>query len=163
MLIGREYRKAVSQVFSYGLFRLVAIWLIVAACMQYGQAGRAAALVIIAFDILILGLHKAVVLSVAEQTRTNWYERLTNRIFYKLFFDHLRADGAKSIDIDDLFREASKDARADLAKADEDSRLDAGLFDKTGWHWFGGAVNFVSMTVGKALYYGSAMAAGATL
>lgn len=163
MIYGREYRKQISQSLAFAIYRTIAIWLIVAACMNYGQAGQAVALGIVAVDICSYGAYRAVAFITTEQTRKDWLDRLTNRVFYKLFFDRLRESGANSIDIDDLFREASRAAVDDIKKAEEESRIAHGLFDRTAWHWAGGMFSFVGLIFWNVLYYGSAMVVGSML
>lgn len=48
MLVGRDYRKRFSQLAAYAVYRYIAVWLIVYACVTYGEFGQAVALGVIA-------------------------------------------------------------------------------------------------------------------
>lgn len=157
---GREYRKLVSQGIAYVAFRWVAIWILVAACVRQGEAGRAVALGIIALDICVTGLGKALVFHAADQRRTDWFERLTNRIFYQKFWEEVQAGNAQYIDVDELFKQATRGAAADIKKADENDREVFGFLDRTGWHWLGGVISFVGLSFWLTIYYGSAWVLG---
>jgi hypothetical protein len=88
-------------------------------------------------------------------------DRLTNRCFYRLFFEEIRTgNGGTRADIDELFKLASAEALADIKRADDDSAKDAGFLDKTAWHWFGGILSFLWRCVSFYVYYGSAMYVG---
>lgn len=159
MLIGRHRRKAISQAIAFGTFRWLILWIIVAICASYGRAGQSAALAIFAVDIMITGTIKGLAFGLDEQVRKVWADELTHRIFYKMFWDELRGGGVHAIDVDGLFSLATKEAAADLAKADERDIA----FDSTAWHWFGGFLSFCWLIIGYGLYYGSAIYFGSTI
>jgi hypothetical protein len=157
VLIGRNYRKAISQIVAFGAFRWIAIWLLVGACVANGQpVGTTGALVIIAVDIIAHSGFWGASLSADIQKRQQWTDTLTNRTFYKLFWEELRGEGRAGIDIEELFTRAAKEAAANIKKADEDSKLADGWLDSTIWHWFGGVLSFIGQIIGYSLYYGSA-------
>ena len=157
VLIGRDFRKTISQAFAFSAFRWIAIWLLVGACVAHGEpVGTTGALVIIAVDIIARSGFIGSSFSAVDKQRKQWADTLTNRTFYKLFWEELRGSGATGIDIDELFKRATKEALADIKKADEASKLDSGWLDSTPWHWFGGVLSFVGQIVGYCLYYGSA-------
>jgi hypothetical protein len=160
LLIGREYRKAVSQTFAYAAFRAVAIWGLVAACASQGQAGKAAALVIVAVDIMTIGVGRGTTFLVKEKEKTDWLDRLTNRFFYKLLIERIQSGEFRHIDPDELFNAARKEALEDIKIADEPSFIGLGMLDTTGWHWFGGVLSFVYHCIYFLLYYGSAVMVG---
>jgi hypothetical protein len=158
LLIGRSLRKAISQAFSFAAFRWIAIWLIIAACASKGQPGIAAALVVIAVDIISMGNVKATAFSISEQSIRDWKDRLTNRCFYKLLIEEIRAGNSMvSLDVDELFMRASAEADADIKRASDESHEDAGFLDTIRWHVFGGIISFIWQWVGSAIYYGSAI------
>ena len=163
MLVGREYRKSVSQAFAFAAYRWIAIWLIIAACASKGDLGIACGLVVVAADIIATGNFIATAFALNEQTRKDWLDLLTNRIFYKLLFEQIRGGSGAAVDVDELFNLASKEAVADMKRAAEDSAVDAGFFDKTGWHWIGGVLSFIWRCVSSILYYGSALYVGSVL
>jgi hypothetical protein len=139
----------------------MAIWLIIAACASRGQPGIAAALVVVALDIISIGILRATSYNIDEQSRTDWKDRLTNRCFYKLLVEEIRAgNSTTSLDVDELFRRASSEASADIKRASDESASDAGFLDTTRWHVFGGFISFVWQWVGSAFYYGSALYLG---
>jgi hypothetical protein len=157
VLIGRVYRKTISQGVAFIAFRWIAIWLLVGACVANGKpAGTTGALVIIAVDIIAHSSLRGLSFSAAHQERKQWTDTLTNRTFYKLFWEELRGTGPTGINIEELFSRAAKEAVADVQKADKDSKLDNGWLDSTPWHWFGGVLSFLGQIVGYCLYYGSA-------
>jgi hypothetical protein len=160
LLIGREYRKAVSQTFAYAAFRAVAIWVLVAACAAEGQAGKVAAFVIIAVDIMSIGVGRGTTILVKEKEKTDWLDRLTNRFFYKLLIERIQSGEFRHVDPDKLFDAARKEALQDIKTAHEQSRFDAGPLDNTAWHWFGEVLSFVYHCIYFLLYYGSAMIVG---
>ena len=152
LLIGRDLRKAISQAFSYAAFRWLAIWLIIAACASKGQPGIAAALVVIAVDIISLGNAKGTGFQIAEQSNRDWKDRLTNRFFYKLLIEEIQAGNTTaSIDVDELFKRASAEADADIKRASDESHGDAGFFDTTRWHVFGGILSFIWQWLGSGI------------
>lgn len=155
---GRERRKAVSQAWAFGAYRWGAIWLIVAACASNGKIGIAIGLAIAAVDVMLTGVFKGLAFAIAEKSQKDWFDRLTNRLFYKLLWEQMRTGGAQAVDVDELFKEASAAAAADVKIADEGSRLDG--FDSTAWHWFGGLLSFLWLIVSSLLYYGSALIVG---
>ena len=160
MLFGRAYRKFVAQLWAYIAYRWVAVWLLVAACSARGQAGEAAAFVIIAGD-LSAGVIAKIIVGVTEDAyRKDWLDRLTNRMFYKLFWDQLVDGGARSVDVSHLFQQATKDAVADIKIAADDDKMLWGALDKTAWHWAGGVISFLWQWVAAILYYGSAWTVG---
>src|SRR5262249_35585667 len=116
LLIGRDYRKFLSQTFAYTAFRWLAIWFIIMACASYGQPGIAAGLVVAAVDLMLAGNQKATAAALIGQSQTDWKDRLTNRIFYKLLFQEIRDGSGAHIDVDDLFRLASEEAGADIKR-----------------------------------------------
>lgn len=157
MLIGRDYRKGISQGLAFGVFRWIAIWLLVGACVANGSpTGTTGALVIIAMDIIAYASLRALAFTAADQQRKQWNDLLTNRIFYKFFWEELRGAGPNAIDIDELFNRARTEALADFEKADQSSKANYGWLDSTAWHWVGGALSFLGQFVGYCLYYGSA-------
>jgi len=161
LLIGRDLRKAISQAFSYAAFRWLAIWLIIGACASKGQPGIAAALVVIAVDIISLGNARGTGFQIAEQSSRDWKDRLTNRCFYKLLIEEIRmGNSMASLDVDELFRRASTEADADIKRASDESHENAGFFDTTKWHVFGGILSFIWQWVGSGIYYGSAILIG---
>jgi hypothetical protein len=97
---------------------------------------------------------RAVVAAFREELqKLGWAEGRNIRI---LLLEDIRELGSNSIDVDELFRRATKEAVADVKKAEEDSKIDSGWLDSTGWHWFGGLLSFLGQTLGYLLYYGSA-------
>jgi hypothetical protein len=160
MLSGRDYRKAISQGIAYGIYRWIAIWLIIAVCASKGELGIAAGLVIAAVDIIVLGGFRGTEFTLRQMSRDTWRDHLTDRFFYKLLFDEIRSGNNDHIDIDELFKLASKEAGADIKRADDNSVEDAGVFGTTAWHWFGGAISFVGCCVWFVLYYASALYLG---
>jgi hypothetical protein len=163
-MFGRDYRKLISQIWAYVIFRWIVVWvLIVLASGIRGGAGEAAALVIICIDIVAGSLGRVTALALATQSRKDWLDRLTNRCFYKLLWERLRADTRADIDIDDLFKLAGQDALADIKLADDAERLEAGFFDRRGWHFFGGVMSFVGLLIGLVTYYGSALYIGSDM
>ena len=71
-------------------------------------------------------------------------------------WEDIKASGANAVDVDGLFNTATKEAIADVKKADENSKLESGWLDSVTWHWFGGVLSFVGQVIGYWLYYGSA-------
>ena len=157
MLIGRAYRKAISQTAAFVLFRWIAIWLLVAACVANGQpVGTTGAFVIVAVDIIAHSSFKGSSLILADEQRKQWIDTLTDRTFYKLFWQELRGGGPTGIDVEEIFRRANQEALDDVQKANEESKRESGWLDSVPWHWFGGALSFLGQIVGYCLYYGSA-------
>jgi hypothetical protein len=157
VLIGRNLRKAVSQGIAFAAFRWIAIWLLVGACASYGEPfGTVGAIVIIAVDIIAHSSFSGRSLLNADQQRRQWVDTLTNRIFYRLLLENIRAAGSNGVDVDELFRTATQEATEDIRKADEDSKIDSGWLDSKAWHWFGGLLSFVGQVVVYWVYYGSA-------
>jgi hypothetical protein len=99
MLIGRAYRKTISQLFGYAIYRYLAVWILVAACASYGPTGEAVSLAIIAISISIASTYGAVKLLIDEQSSQDWRDRLTNRFFYQLFWDSLKSGEREYLDI----------------------------------------------------------------
>jgi hypothetical protein len=85
MLIGRSFRKSISQALAHGIYRWIAVWILIAACASYGPMGQAVSLAIIAINIVLGSTYRAVKFLIDEQSRENWRDRLTNRFFYQLF------------------------------------------------------------------------------
>jgi hypothetical protein len=84
MLIGRNYRKAISQGVAFALFRLISIWLLVGASVSQGQpAGHVGAIVIIAVDIIAYASAKGLSFTAEDHQREQWMNTLTNRFFYR--------------------------------------------------------------------------------
>lgn len=154
---GRDYRKAISQAWAAIAVRWIAIWVAVASCAGYGRPGTAAAFVIVAIDITTSAQYRGTILLLTEMQRKDWLDRLTNRCFYKIFWEELRSQNGRYIDIDDLFKRASADALEDIGVANEKALF----YDGTFWHIFGGFLHFVWLSVSLVLYYGSAMYFGA--
>jgi hypothetical protein len=160
MLIGREYRKAISQAWSHIAYRWLAIWLIILWCASKGQPGIAAGLVVAAVDIIGGANSLATAFLLNEKSRNDWLDRLTNRCFYKLLVAEVRAGRSSNIDVDDLFKAASQEAVKDINRADQDASMEAGFLGATWWQWFGGIVSFIWKFVSFGLYYGSALYLG---
>jgi hypothetical protein len=157
LIVGRQYRKGMSRTVAFVLFRWVALWLMVAACAGLGQAGQAAALVIVATDIVIESVFLGQWAYRTDEARERWVDTLTHRIFYRLLFDLVRDHGTQDIDIDYLFSKATEEAGADLRSVDKREDFWA---DTTLWHWFGGAWSFLYQFLSYGLYYGSAFYLG---
>jgi hypothetical protein len=154
MLIGRDYRKALSQGVAFAVFRLIAIWLLVGAAVSYGEpVGHVGATVIIAVDIIAYSSFKGLSFAAEDHQREQWMNTLTNRFFYKLIWEDIQEGRARDVDVDELFKRATQETRADIQKADEDS---IGVFDSWTWHWFGGVLSFLGQVIGYGVYYGSA-------
>src|SRR5262249_60115602 len=117
----------------------------------------AAGLVVAAVDLMLAGNQKATAAALIGQSQTDWKDRLTNRIFYKLLFQEIRDGSGAHIDVDDLFRLASEEAGADIKRASDESDAEAGFLGTTAWHWFGGIISFLWLAVSFWLYYGSAL------
>ena len=160
MLIGRDYRKSISQAFAYGAYKWIAVWLIIATCASKGQLGVAAGLVVAAVDIVAGSLFTGIALVLNEQSRRDWMDRLTNRCFYTILFQELRDGRSASVDVDELFQLAAKEALADIKRAGDDSAIQAGFLDTKAWHWIGGILLFLWLSVSFGLYYGSALYLG---
>lgn len=160
VLIGRDYRKSISQTWAYIAYRWLAIWLIIAMCAAYGKPGIAAGLVVAAVDIIGGGNSLAVAVFLNEKSRKDWMDRLTNRCFYKLLVEEVRAGRSNNIDVDELFKAASQEAVEDIKRADHDASMEVGVFGTTWWLWFGGVVSFLWKFVSFGLYYGSALYLG---
>jgi hypothetical protein len=160
MLIGRDYRKFISQAVAYGAFRFLTIWLIVAMCASEGKLGIAVGLVVAAVELISEGSTKFTRLLIDEKSRGDWKDRLTDRCFYSLLFEEIRIGNGSRIDIDELFKLASAEALVDIKRADNESAEEAGILDKTAWHWFGGALSFLWRCASFYLYYRSAIYVG---
>jgi hypothetical protein len=158
MLIGRAYRKAISQALGYAIYRWFAIWILIAACASYGSSGQAVSLAIIAINISLSSNFRAVKLLIDEQSRQDWRDRLTNRFFYQLFWDSLKSGDREYLDIDNLFQEAGKKATADIKSAADAEH--EGFWDSGWWHTFGGVLHFIGALVTDVVYYGSAFWVG---
>jgi hypothetical protein len=52
MLVGRDHRKRVSQGLAFAIYRYVALWFLVYACVTYGEVGQAVALGVVALGIM---------------------------------------------------------------------------------------------------------------
>jgi hypothetical protein len=160
VLIARDYRKFVSQGVAYIAFRWIIIWFIIAVCASKGQRGIAVALALAGVDVIAEGASKATVFAIEQQSRQDWRDRLTNRCFYKLLFERIRDGHSSGLDVEELFAVASKDALADIERANRASAADAGFLDTTAWHWFGGIISFLWRCVSFGVYYGSALYLG---
>jgi hypothetical protein len=158
MLIGRSYRKSVSQAFAYAIYRWVAVWILIAVCAGHGPTGEVVSLAIIAINIALASTYGAVKLLIDEQSRQDWRDRLTNRLFYQLFWDSLKSGEREYLDVDELFQQAGKKATADIKSAADAE--DAGFLDSGWWHTFGGVLHFVGTLVADVIYYGSAFWVG---
>jgi hypothetical protein len=77
-------------------------------------------------------------------SREDWFYQLTNRIFYVLFFDRLK-EGSAGLDLSDLFEEAAREAKADIAVADEKGPF----LDGRAWHIMGGVLSFFGLLLGE--------------
>lgn len=158
MLIGRSFRKSISQALAYAIYRWIAIWILIAACASYGSTGQAISLAIVAISIALSSTYGAVKILIDEQSRQDWRDRLTNRFFYQLFWDSLKSGEREHLDIDELFNEAGKKATADIKSAADTEG--AGFLDSGWWHTFGGVLHFIGTLVADVLYYGSAFWVG---
>jgi hypothetical protein len=156
MLIGQPYRKLISQTGAYIAYRAIAVWLLVALCASFGQMGLVVSLGVVAITISVAGTGTGLHLLIVRQSRQDWQDRLTNRIFYELFWEALKSEDR--VDIDQLFKEAGEKATADIKSAA--SRDEFGFLDKTTWHWFGGALHFLGLLFWDLVYYGSAIWVG---
>ena len=160
MLIGRDYRKSISQAIAYGTYKWIAVWFIIAICASKGQLGVAAGLVVVAVDIVAGGLFRGIALVLIEQSRQDWRDRLTNRCFYKILFEELRDGRSANVDVDELFQFAAKEALADIKRAGDYSAIQAGFLDTKAWHWIGGILSFLWLCVSFGVYYGSTLYLG---
>lgn len=160
MLIGRDFKKSVSQLWANLLFRWVALWILVAFCASKGPAGFVAGIVIIAVEIIVVSSVRGLLLVLEVHARKDWYDRLTNRLFYGLLIEEFRAGRGSMLDVDELFKLATKQAIEDINIADTDSNTAAGALGTTSWHWFGGVLSFVGQVIGSFLWYGSALVIG---
>src|SRR6516165_514295 len=106
MLIGREFRKVISQGLAYVVYRWIAVWILVALCASYGTFGLVVSFGIIALNICLSGVYKGVQLLIANQSNQDWQDRLTNRFFYELFWENLKSDNREYLDISELFKQA---------------------------------------------------------
>jgi len=157
LLIGRSYRKAFSQVFAFGAFRWVAVWLLVGECAANGQpVGTTGAIVIIAVDIISHSGWSGSNIADRVRERRRWADMLTLQTFYSLFLQQVKESGVSRTDVDDLFKKANEAAITEIERADKDSRTQNGWLDSTAWHWFGGVLYFLGQAVVYFLYYGSA-------
>jgi len=164
MLIGRDYRKLIYQSFGYGLYRFVAVWIIVAICASYGAVGQVVALGLIAVSIIVAGVVRGLGLMIEEQSRQDWRDRLANRIFYELFWAGLKSNDRAHLDINGLFMAAGQKAVADINKAAKNANEgDFEFLDKSWWHWVGGVLHFLGLLIGDVLYYGSALWVGSSI
>ena len=158
MLIGRTLRKEISQLFAFGLYRMVALWVLVALCASYGRVGLVMSFGIIALSICINSVHRGTKLLIEEQSNRDWKDRLTNRFFYELFWENWKSDNREYLDIMKLFREASDKANEDIKTVSDQDKWDP--LDKTSWHLVGGVLHFFSLLIGDVIYYGSAIWVG---
>jgi hypothetical protein len=125
-----------------------------------GRPGMAAALVVVAADVISEGTSKFTALKIEEQSRQDWKDCLTHRIFYKLLVERIRDSHSADVDVEDLFKIASEEASADIKRASDQSAANAGFPDTTAWHWFGGILSFLWQCASAGLYYGSALYVG---
>jgi hypothetical protein len=163
LLFGRDYRKLISQLAAGGIYRLLATWILVAACATYGEVGKAVALGVIAVSIMVGSVVTANKLFLVEQSREHWKDRLTNQLFYGLFWERLKSVHRESLDIEELFREAREKALADIKSAEAASNEEFAFIDKTGWHWIGAVIHFFGRLSGDVIFYGSALWVGTTI
>ena len=159
-MFGRQYKKNISQSLAYLIFRTLAVWILVAASAGHGAIGLVGCYVIIAVDLIAAGVVRALNFKSDEQSRKDWLDRLTNRLFYEHFWERLRVEGSEQIDVNDLFRTASKAALDDIKKAEADEHEHMGFLDRTVWHWFGGVLSFIGMIFWTVVYYYSAIHIG---
>lgn len=96
-MFGREYRKFASRLLALIAFKWIAIWLLIAASVRHGRAGEAVALGIIALDICTTCVLRTSVAISANRSRKDWADRLTNRIFYQLFWAQVTAGNAHDL------------------------------------------------------------------
>lgn len=162
MIIGRELQKLNSQAWAYALFRWISLWILIAYCASKGPAGSTAGAVIIAVEIIAVGSWKALVLALNGVSTKDWMDRLTDRIFFKLLIEEFRAGRGSTLEVDDLFIVAGKQAVEDMKRASQDSIDSAGMFGSVGWHWFGGSLSFLWQLIASVLWYGSALYFGGT-
>lgn len=155
---GRLYRKSLSQAVAFIWFRWIAVWLLVVSLAGMPN-GTALSLIVIVLDLGIRAVGVSTFHQNQETRRQDWHDRLTNRLFYRLFYESVR-DG-RLIDVDVLFEEATRMARKDIEKAqDDEMAFSPKYLDKTWWHWIGGVISFVWLGISMTLYYGSAIALG---
>jgi len=159
-VFGRQYKKNISQALAHMVFRAVGVWILVAASAAHGSVGIVGCYVIIAADLIAGGIIRAFNIKSDEQSRKDWLDRLTNRLFYEHFWERLRTDSREYIDINELFKTASRAAVDDIKQAEADEHVNMGVFDRTTWHWAGGVLSFIGMVFWAVVYYGSAVFIG---
>jgi hypothetical protein len=145
-------QREIAKTWGFIVFKTVArFFLITAAFMETDQAaGRVCVILLIAIDLALKTNMTFVEASAIEISDKMWFYTLTNRIFYRGFFEKVRS--GEHLDVDYLFQEASKSAVEDIKQARDDETLEMEL---GGLKKFGVAAwSFALTIVGYATEYG---------
>jgi hypothetical protein len=155
MVWGRQMgnQRKIAEIWGFSIFRMVVKFaLITAAFLGLDQnMARACIIVLIALD-LALQANTSMIEAVAIDTRDKaWFDTLTNRIFYKEFFEKVRS--GEHVDVDRLFEISSKAAVADIGQAQKDAGF---MLELSGFSKFGyGVWSFISNVFAYAFGYGA--------
>jgi hypothetical protein len=157
-MFGEQYRQFLSRGLAFGVFRWLAVWALLFIAAGNAKDGGLASLIIIAIDLAATQIGNVVQFEATRQSRKDWFDRLTNRMFYTLLYEHLHHRPGKPLDIDGMFREAAKMAKNDIGMVDDEDPL-TGL-SKTTRTWVGAFWSFLWELASSLIYYGSAIVAG---
>lgn len=157
--IGENHRRLIVRAAAYNFYRWIVIWLILAGFASQGDRSEFACGIVIVVDTVAYSINNVLLVLHSEESRSNWLDVLTNRCFYKNFWAAIY-DKQYDLDVDDLFRVSTKEARQDIEKAEKDEREDIGLFGKPAWRWLSGPLSFVGQCMAATVYYGSALYLG---
>jgi len=114
-MVGIEFHRLTARLTAFAVFRTLAIFLLIVAAqvLTRGQPLIALTLIVIAMDIMIVGVTMFSEFNIAKLDRKLWIDHLTVRIFIEDFWKTKNIEG-QHIDINELFRSSTRKAAEDF-------------------------------------------------
>ena len=132
------------KAWAHSIFRLIAFFFLAfsAAAIRDEKLSEVCFLLIVAIDIASQSVVQAAGLAADTVYARQWHDTLTNRFFYEKLIEAVRA--GRHVDVDEMFKEATVAARADIKIYDDDQafKSELGGFSKAAisiwtfvWQW----------------------------
>lgn len=156
MTITPIYKAAALGFFRSSAFFVCAV---VAFSRREDKTGTILLMLVFLVDVASYHMLQALTITTESVYSRVWGDTLTNRLFYEKLFDKIR--DREQVDVPLLFKEATKDAAADVETFLKDSTLWAE------WGWFkkklAGVWSFVWLWISYGLFYGAAGIIGGSI
>lgn len=156
-MYGRDRWKLNNEAWANAIIRLIFGYIAIAIIFgtvpaEYRWAAFGFMLLL---DFSAMAIGTIIQVQFSNHSRKLWMDHLADRIFYRMMFDEIRS-GNRNIDVDGLFKEASKEASDDIVSHDRFDNLIRHIHPQWLSRVVGVAGNIFGWVIVTIIMYGSA-------